>query len=80
MKLCLVVNFRYYLKVLLFWNFPKLPKACYFLIRFSVLWHYGLMNLKVVKSGSPWLHITKSGLKRQKSKPHMCGLLVPDES
>ena len=39
----------------------KLPETGYFWIRFSVLKHYAVTTLRVVKSGSPRLRITKNG-------------------
>ena len=36
-KFCLVVNFRYCVKVLTFWKIPKLQKICIFWICFRVL-------------------------------------------
>ena len=51
-------------------GFLKVPKNMQFLnIFFAFYKIMAVTNLRVVKSGSPQLHITKSGWQRQKSQP-----------
>ena len=81
-NLWLVVNFRCCVKVLTFLNVSKCPKTGYFWICFSVLEHYAVTTLRVVKSGSPRLGITKCGclkknLGHTRYRADLYGNLVP---
>ena len=66
---CLFVNFRCFVKVLIFLNIPNLHKT-YFFCCFNFLQNYAVTTLTVVGCGSPGLRITKSGGIRQKFQPY----------
>ena len=54
------MNFRYFVKLLTFWNFFLNEKKNAFGLCFSVLLYYAVTAFQVVASGSPRLCITKS--------------------
>ena len=68
-KFCLVVNFRYCMKVLTFQSLLKLQKKCYSQIHFSVLQHYVIETLRVAHHGCAYPKLMDKKLSDNNTDP-----------